>query len=255
LFADRDATDHVRVWSAGCATGEEAYSVAMLLVEHAHRLLAVPRIQVFATDLDEMVVRAARGGLYSDADVADVSPARLQRFFLREGLRYRVRRELRELVLFAHHNVIKDPPFSHLDLIVCRNLLIYLNRASQQQVLETFHFALRRQGYLFIGGAETADERHELFEPLDKASHIYAAAGRSGAAASAPVRCLAPRVHPAAASEGRPDHISPAIFTSGCSRSLRRRRWSSPTITWLSICPTACPTTYASPAVNQHATC
>ena len=173
LFRDRDATDHVRVWSAGCATGEEAYSVAMLLAEHAAGLLAVPRIQVFATDLDEAAIHVARHGLYTEADIAEVSPARLQRFFHRENSGYRVRRELRELILFAHHNVIKDPPFSHLDLIVCRNLLIYLNRNSQQRVLETFQFALHRDGYLFVGGSETADERQELFESIDKTSHIY----------------------------------------------------------------------------------
>ena len=173
LFQGRDATAHVRVWSAGCATGEEAYSVAMLLAEHATALIAAPRIQVFATDLDDTSIRLARDGLYAEADVADVSPNRLQRFFQRESGGFRVRRELRELVLFAEHNVIKDPPFSHLDLILCRNLLIYLNRASQQRVMETFQFALRRDGYLFLGNSESADERQELFDVVDAAAHIY----------------------------------------------------------------------------------
>ena len=177
IFEGRDAADHVRVWSAGCATGEEAYSVAMLLAEHAAGGLATPRIQVFATDLDDTSIRIARNGLYADADVADVSPNRLQRFFQRESGGFRVRRELRELMLFAEHNVIKDPPFSHLDLILCRNLLIYLNRASQQRVMETFQFALRRNGYLFLGTSETADERRELFEVVDAAAHIYQVRG------------------------------------------------------------------------------
>ena len=173
LFDGREATDHVRVWSAGCATGEEAYSIAMLLAEHAAGLLAGPRIQVFATDLDEAAIRIARRGLYTAADVAVVPPNRLQRFFHRDRGGFRVRRELRELVLFAHHNVIKDPPFSHLDLIVCRNLLIYLNRPSQQRLMETFQFALRRNGYLFLGNSETADHRSELFDPVDASAHIY----------------------------------------------------------------------------------
>ena len=172
LFADRAAADHVRVWSAGCATGEEAYSLAMLLAEHASGLVSVPRIQIFASDLDDDSIRIAREGLYSEADVADVPPQRVQRFFVREAGGFRVRRELRELALFAHHNVIKDPPFSHLDLIVCRNLLIYLNRASQQRVMETFQFALRHGGWLFLGSSESADDA-ELFEIVESAAHIY----------------------------------------------------------------------------------
>ena len=127
-----------------------------------------PRVQVFATDLDEQAIATARDGCYSDADVADVSEERLQRFFQREPSGYRVRRELRELVLFAHHNVIKDPPFSHLDLISCRNLLIYLNRPMQERVIETFHFALRPGGFLFLGTSESPDGASDLFVALDK---------------------------------------------------------------------------------------
>ncbi len=173
LFEGRDASDPVRVWSAGCATGEEAYSVAMLLAEHVGGMLAGVRFQVFATDLDEAAVRFARDGLYSEADVVDVAQQRLQRFFLRETAGFRIRRELREMVVFAHHNVIKDPPFSHLDLVICRNMLIYLNRASQQRVMKAFQFALRGGGYLFLGGAETTDEGLDLFDVVDKAAHIY----------------------------------------------------------------------------------
>src|SRR6185436_21121770 len=111
----------------GCATGEEAYSIAMLLAETAARTAAEPTIQVFATDLDPVAIAEAREGRYSEGDVVDVSADRLRRFFSRVGTHYRVRRDLRETVLFAHHNVLKDPPFSHLDLVSCRNLLIYLN--------------------------------------------------------------------------------------------------------------------------------
>ena len=146
LFHGKVSQDQVRVWAAGCATGEEAYSVAMLLAEFAHRAADPPSTQVFATDLDEAAIAEARDGFYTEADVADVSPERIRRFFTREVGGYRVRRELRETVLFAHHNVLKDPPFSHLDLVCCRNLLIYLNRAAQERPIRTFHFALKPGG-------------------------------------------------------------------------------------------------------------
>ncbi|RPH75438.1 MAG: PAS domain-containing protein, partial [Candidatus Rokuibacteriota bacterium] len=172
LFKGRTSPDHLRVWVAGCATGEEAYSVAMLLAEAAE-LAQESALQVFATDLDETAVAYARDGFYTDADVADVSPERLRRFFMREPGGYRVKRDLRESVLFAHHDVLKDPPFSHLDLVCCRNLLIYLNRAAQQSVLETFHFALNPGGYLLLGNSETADVSGELFATIDKNAQIY----------------------------------------------------------------------------------
>jgi two-component system CheB/CheR fusion protein len=173
LFLNKGTQDQVRVWVAGCATGEEAYSIAMLLAEYSSTALEQPAIQIFATDLDQHAVAIARDGLYTDADVADVSEERLQKFFHREAGGYRVRRELRELVLFAHHNLIKDPPFSHLDLISCRNLLIYLNRSIQERVLETFHFALRPGAFLFLGTSETPDDSNDLFLRFDTNSHIY----------------------------------------------------------------------------------
>jgi two-component system CheB/CheR fusion protein len=173
LFERKRAGDQVRVWSAGCATGEEAYSLAILLAERSSALIDGPSIQVFATDLDEAAVAQAREGIYAEADLVDVSPERLQRFFQRGPGGHRVRRELREMVLFAHHNVIRDPPFSHLDLIACRNLLIYLNRQIQERLIETFHFALRPGGYLFLGASETADGELDLFVPIDKNAHIY----------------------------------------------------------------------------------
>jgi two-component system, chemotaxis family, CheB/CheR fusion protein len=176
LFEGKEANDQVRVWVAGCATGEEAYSVAMLLAEAAGRTIEEPAVQVFATDLDQAAIADARDGLYTEADVGDVSPDRLRRFFNRESGHYRVRRELRETVLFAHHNVLKDPPFSHLDLICCRNLLIYLNRSVQERLVETFHFALRPGGILFLGSSESTEGSADLFVPLDKNAHIYESA-------------------------------------------------------------------------------
>ena len=173
LFEHKSPADHLRVWTPGCATGEEAYSIAMLLEEGATASSNTPHVQVFATDLDERAISVGREGFYTDAEVADVPEERLRRFFSREGSGYRVRRELRELVLFASHNVIKDPPFSHLDLIACRNVLIYLNRSAQQRLLETFHFALHPSGYLFLGQSETADAGGDLFVAVDKAAHIF----------------------------------------------------------------------------------
>ena len=172
LFLNKSAQDQVRVWVPGCATGEEAYSIAMLLAEYTGSIDR-PSVQVFATDLDQAALATAREGAYTAAEIADVSEERLNRFFQKENEGYRVRRELRELVLFAHHNVIKDPPFSHLDLISCRNVLIYLNRAIQERVVETFHFALRPAGYLFLGTSEVPEATSDLFLRIDGAAHLY----------------------------------------------------------------------------------
>ncbi|HMF98645.1 MAG TPA: CheR family methyltransferase [Vicinamibacterales bacterium] len=173
LFMNKANADQIRVWVPGCATGEEAYSIAMLLAEYAAIALDQPSIQVFATDLDERAISTAREGLYSEAEIADVSEERLQRFFHRGTDGYRIKRDLREIVLFAHHNLLKDPPFSHLDLISCRNLLIYLNRSVQERVVETFHFALRPGGYLFLGTSESPDGTNDLFLRIDANAHVY----------------------------------------------------------------------------------
>ena len=173
LFDRKRGGDQVRVWSAGCATGEEAYSLAMLLAERSASLLDGPGVQIFATDLDEAALAHAREGVYTDAEVADVNPERLQRFFQGESSGHRVRRELREMILFARHNVLRDPPFSHLDLLVCRNLLIYLNKPAQDRLIETFHFSLRPGGFLFLGTSESADGHLDLFRQLDKNSHVF----------------------------------------------------------------------------------
>ncbi|CAN5542892.1 hypothetical protein BH18ACI1_BH18ACI1_00490 [soil metagenome] len=173
LFENKTANDTVRVWVAGCATGEEAYSLAMLTVEYAENLRDAPAIQIFATDIDESAIAIAREGFYTATDTADVSPERLRRFFVAEPNGYRVRRDLRERVLFAIHNVIKDPPFSHLNLVLCRNLLIYLNRAAQKRAMEIFHFSLNAGGFLFLGTSESADVAVELFAVSDKEHHIY----------------------------------------------------------------------------------
>lgn len=174
LFRDKTSSDTVRVWVPACATGEEAYSIGILLSEYARTLDAPPALQIFATDLDEDVLLEARNGLYAFSIANDVSPERLQRFFVKEHRGYRVRRELREIVLFAVHDLLKDPPFSRLDLISCRNLLIYLNRAAQRRAFDIFHFALRPEGKLFLGTSESLDESGQAFQVIDKKQRIYA---------------------------------------------------------------------------------
>ena len=157
----------IRVWVAGCATGEEAYSIAILLCEHAERLENPPMIQIFATDIDEQAIADARDGHYPLMIEADVSPERLRAFFVREHGRYRVRKKIREKILFAPHNVLKDSPFSRCDLISCRNLLIYLTAEAQAQIFDVFHFALRPDGLLFMGNSENNNTAQSLFSPVD----------------------------------------------------------------------------------------
>jgi two-component system CheB/CheR fusion protein len=173
LLQGKTGEDQVRVWVAGCATGEEAYSLAMLLAELTLHTIDAPKVQLFATDIDEAALSVAREGYYTINDAADVSPEHLRRFFNKEGEGYRIRREIREMILFANHNFIKDPPFSHLDMITCRNVLIYLNRMAQERVMETFHFALNQGGYLFLGSSESADGNGDLYVPYNRENHIF----------------------------------------------------------------------------------
>ena len=180
LFEQKEPAETIRIWVSGCATGEEAFSFAILLLEEAARHPIRPPIQVFGSDLDSHALAAAREGRFPVAIEADVSEERLRRFFTREGEHYRVRQEVRDLVLFAVHDLLKDPPFSHVDLISCRNVLIYLDRELQEQVCSTFHYALNPGGYLFIGGSETADKPHGLFRLIDRTARIYQSTAFSG---------------------------------------------------------------------------
>jgi two-component system, chemotaxis family, CheB/CheR fusion protein len=179
LLRDVGSEGQLRIWSVGCATGEEAYSLAMVLLEEAERLQVMPQIQVFASDLDDGALATAREGLYPKSIAADVSDERLRRFFIDDGSHYRIRKEVRDLVLFAHHSALKDPPFMRIDLISCRNLLIYLERELQRQLLALFHYALRPGGMLFLGSAESVDTRPDLFTPCDREARVYAAKPRS----------------------------------------------------------------------------
>ena len=175
VFDEKTAEDEVRIWVAGCATGEEAYSIAMLCAERMQDVIDAPKVQIFATDIDEAAIATAREGLYTINDAADVSAERLRRFFTPEGDSYRVRREIREMVLFAHHNFLKDPPFSRLHFISCRNVLIYLNATAQARVVETFHFALKPRGFLFLGTSESVDGATDLYSVYNRDSHIFQA--------------------------------------------------------------------------------
>ena len=171
LFDERAPDEPVRVWVPGCASGEEAYTLAMLLIEEAERRERWPEVQVFASDLDEAALATAREGRYARAIAADVDEARLERFFVRDGEGYRVGKALRDCVLFTSHSLLRDPPFIRLDLISCRNLLIYLERDLQGQVFGIFRYALKPDGKLFLGSAESADPDH--FVTLDKRQRLY----------------------------------------------------------------------------------
>ncbi|HKE18269.1 MAG TPA: CheR family methyltransferase [Kofleriaceae bacterium] len=174
LLVDGAAGKSVRAWVAGCATGEEAYSVAMLLRESVDRVRPSIPIRVFATDLDDEALRVARMGLYSDSEAADVSPARLERFFDHHPQGgYVVNREMRDLVVFAEHNLLLNPPFSGVDLICCRNVLIYLKPDAQDDVLYLFHHALRARGILFLGPSETLGPLADQFELLDPRRKLF----------------------------------------------------------------------------------
>jgi two-component system CheB/CheR fusion protein len=172
LFEKKGPGEPIRIWSVGCATGEEAYSLAIVLLEEAARRQTSPLVQIFATDLHKHSLEKAREGFYPGDIETDVNPDRLRRFFVRESGGYRILKEVRELVVYAPHNLLADPPFSRLDLIGCRNVLIYLEREVQRAVIELFHYALNPEGTLLVGAAETIDTS-DLFRTEDKALCLY----------------------------------------------------------------------------------
>jgi two-component system CheB/CheR fusion protein len=175
LFAGKDAGAAIRVWVPGCSTGEEAYSIAILLQEHMELLKQSFKVQVFATDIDRRAIEQARTGLYSASIAADISPERLARFFVQEadGTSYRVHKSLRDMLICSEQDVIKDPPFSKLDLISCRNLLIYMGGDLQKKLIPLFHYALNPGGVLFLGTSETVGEFADLFSTLDHKAKLY----------------------------------------------------------------------------------
>jgi len=173
LFDGKGANDQVRIWVPGCASGEEVYSLAILVLEHRDTLKLPPRVQFFATDIDAAALAVARAGRYPAPLLDKVSPQRLARFFTGVGASYVVNKQVRELCVFSQHSVVRDPPFSRLDLISCRNLLIYFGSAFQSQVIPAFHFALRPGGYLFLGASENVSQHGDFFAPLDRQHRIF----------------------------------------------------------------------------------
>ena len=173
LFSGKQADSAVRVWVPGCATGEEAYSLAILLREHMDRLTGVPKVQVFATDIDEAAITTARLGRYPETLLKGLSPERFERFFRASQGSYVVTKEIRDLCTFSEHNLVRDPPFSRMDLVSCRNLLIYMETNLQGVVIPAFHYSLLPGGILLLGGSESTAQHEELFEPLDKAARIF----------------------------------------------------------------------------------
>ena len=163
----------VRVWVAGCGTGEEAYSMAILLAETMTNLKKHLEVQVFATDLDSEGIECARVGLYPESIAADVSAERLQRFFVKEDAGCRVKKQIREMAVFAAHDLVKDPPFSRLDLVSCRNVLIYMDALLQKKILRLFDYTLNPEGVLFLGTSETIGGLTERFEPIDAKWRIF----------------------------------------------------------------------------------
>ena len=164
----------IRIWVTGCSSGEEAYSVAMLMIECMELLKRHFSVQVFGTDIDDKAITIARSGLYSASILSDVSEMRLQRFFIKEeGGNYRIKKNVREMLIFATQNLIKDPPFTKLDLLCCRNLLIYLGPELQKSLFPLFHYSLKPDGVLFLGSSESIGQHTDYFKPLDKKWKIF----------------------------------------------------------------------------------
>src|SRR5262249_2375639 len=227
LFQDKEVDETIRVWVSGCATGEEAYSFAILLLEEASKHPIRPQIQVFGSDLDSRALTSAREGRFPMAIETDVSEERLRRFFTREGDHYRVRQEVRDIVLFAVHDLLKDPPFSHVDLISCRNVMIYLDRELQEQVCSTFHYAPSPGGYVFLGASETADNPPGLFRSIDRTARIYQTTAAAGDKPRLLPRLLGPvRVREQIAQLGRT--MSPTVALGEAAMHRRAIEQAAP---------------------------
>ena len=173
LLEGRNREDPLRVWTLGCSTGEEAYSLAMAITERAEAMGREVNLQIFATDLNNVCVGTARAGLYPESIDRDMSPERLKRFFTKEEGGYRICKPIRERCIFSRHNVLDDPPFSRVDFISCRNVLIYMDPVLQHRIMPLLHYALKPGGYLWLGSSETAGNSRELFEAEDARHKIY----------------------------------------------------------------------------------
>jgi two-component system CheB/CheR fusion protein len=177
LLRKRDKDDGVRIWVPGCSSGEEVYSLAICLFEHLGDRRDQTGVQIFGTDVSDLVIERARAGRYPASITADVSPERLRRYFVRHGDGYQVSKALRDVCVFAKHNLLKDPPFSKIDLVSCRNVMIYFGSILQKKAISIFHYALRPNGYLVLGSSENISGFNELFTLLDKKQKIYVKKG------------------------------------------------------------------------------
>jgi two-component system CheB/CheR fusion protein len=173
LIKNKYPENPLRIWVAGCATGEEAYSIAIVLAEVMDKLKKQINIQIFASDIDNEALDFARMAVYPDSIAADVSSGRLNRFFFKDENNYRVKKQIRDMVVFANQNLIKDPPFSRLDLVSCRNLLIYMEPVLQKKILPLFHYTLTHNGILFLGTSESIGDFSHLFSPLSSKWKIF----------------------------------------------------------------------------------
>ncbi|MES1249208.1 MAG: CheR family methyltransferase, partial [Chitinophaga rupis] len=173
LLKDKDYTNPLRIWIAGCSTGEEPYSMAICLHECLGDKSGDSRIQIFATDISETAIAKARSGIYSKRDVAGLSPEQLQKYFIKVNGSYHINKFIRDMCVFANHNFLKDPPFAKIDFVSCRNVLIYMEPFLQKRALTTFHYALRENGYLLLGHSETTAPASDLFIPFEKSDKLY----------------------------------------------------------------------------------
>jgi two-component system CheB/CheR fusion protein len=173
ILKQRPPNQPVRIWVPACSTGEEAYSLAMIFLEVLGDLAANTSLQIFATDLSEQAINKARQGFYKRNDVVNIPPKRLQRFFTKIDGGYRIVKQVRDLCIFAPHNIFKDPPFSRIDLVSCCNLMIYLDSMLQKKVLATFHYAMNPEGYLILGKSETIGNSAQLFGQLEKKFKVF----------------------------------------------------------------------------------
>lgn len=173
IIDSKSPGDEIRIWIAGCSTGEEAYTMAILLTERLGKKLGSFKIQIFATDIDMEALERARKGIFLETQLRDVPEEILERYFTQKGDKFYISKDLRELVVFARQDLSKDPPFVRVDLLTCRNVLIYFNQELQDRVFASFHFALNATGFMFLGKSEALGQSTELFEPLDTKHRIY----------------------------------------------------------------------------------
>ncbi len=217
ITRERSPDDPIRVWVPGCASGEEPYSIAISLLEVLGDMSANFPVQIFATDVDDEVITQARAGFYPEAALADVSPERLRRFFIKGSGGYQVSKTIREMCVFARQNLIKDPPFSSLDLISCRNVLIYFGPVLQKMVIPIFHFALKPNAFLLLGKSEALGSFMDLFSLVDKRYKVYVQKS-----------LRAPRAAPAMA----PDHPSRALVAALGPEKARELGAGVPDLLW-----------------------